>query len=290
MSDEAPDSTPQIARTNSPSGEFIAVWAQSITQVLTQIAGSALSVESLPEIPAEAPASGDGDIQAMIVAAGGLRGEMALRLPRAAALALAQLFLGEPQEPAAESKPEHKEAVEELLRQIAGQVATALRPRWGEVQLHLEAAGAPSWSAATNGWLKSASDTPCPLWIEWQLSAALQAALEAATAPAQEPSQPAPQAESTLSPGTVVGNLDLLMDVELEVMLRFGERNMKLQEILELGAGSVVELDRRIEEPADLLLDGRIIARGEVVVVDGNYGLRVLEIAGQPPANPIVGR
>ena len=74
------------------------------------------------------------------------------------------------------------------------------------------------------------------------------------------------------------GNLDLLLDVELEVTLRFGERIMLLRDILELGEGSVVELDRQVEEPVDLLLDGKLIARGEVVVVDGNYGLRIQEM------------
>ena len=53
---------------------------------------------------------------------------------------------------------------------------------------------------------------------------------------------------------------------------------MTLRDILQLRSGSVVELDRQTDEPVDLLLDGRIIARGEVVVVDGNYGLRVAEI------------
>ena len=72
------------------------------------------------------------------------------------------------------------------------------------------------------------------------------------------------------------------MDVELDVTLRFGRRSMLLREILELDAGSVVELDRQVQEPADLLLDGRLIAHGEVVVLDGNYGLRVLEIISPP--------
>lgn len=78
------------------------------------------------------------------------------------------------------------------------------------------------------------------------------------------------------------GKLDLLMDVELGVTLPFGKRSMLLREVLELDAGSVVELDRQVLEPADLLLDGRLIARGEVVVVDGNYGLRVLEVVSPP--------
>lgn len=68
------------------------------------------------------------------------------------------------------------------------------------------------------------------------------------------------------------------MNVDLELTLRFGEREMLLKDLLELGAGAVIELDREVEDPADLLLDGRLIARGEVVIVDGNFGLRVTEV------------
>ena len=76
-----------------------------------------------------------------------------------------------------------------------------------------------------------------------------------------------------------VMKLDLVMDVELNVTLRFGQRQLTLREVLDLSSGSVVELDRHVEEPIELLLDGRVIARGEAVVVDGNYGLRVSEVA-----------
>ncbi|HVZ16285.1 MAG TPA: flagellar motor switch protein FliN [Terriglobales bacterium] len=73
-------------------------------------------------------------------------------------------------------------------------------------------------------------------------------------------------------------NLDLLLDVPLAVTLRFGQRRMPLREILQLASGSVVELDRQADDAVDLLLDERIIARGQVVVVDGCYGLRVTEV------------
>lgn len=73
-------------------------------------------------------------------------------------------------------------------------------------------------------------------------------------------------------------NLDLVLNVELNVTLRFGQRVLTLREVLDLATGSVVELDRQVEEPIELLLDGKVIARGEAVVVDGNYGLRVTEV------------
>jgi len=81
------------------------------------------------------------------------------------------------------------------------------------------------------------------------------------------------------SPGELAASkMGMLMDVELVVKVRFGGRHMLLKDILDLCAGSVVELDQEIQEPVDLLLDGKLIARGEVVVVDGNYGLRITEV------------
>jgi flagellar motor switch protein FliN len=82
---------------------------------------------------------------------------------------------------------------------------------------------------------------------------------------------PAPHA---LSPG-----LELLLDVELETSLRFGAREMALSEILDLGPGDVVELDRHVADPVDLIVGDKIVARGEVVLVNGNFGLRVTEVA-----------
>lgn len=78
--------------------------------------------------------------------------------------------------------------------------------------------------------------------------------------------------------------IERVIDVPLTVTLRFGKRQMLLREVLELNTGSLVELDRQVEEPVDLMLGEAVIARGEVVIVDGNYGLRVLEIVERVPA------
>jgi flagellar motor switch protein FliN/FliY len=76
----------------------------------------------------------------------------------------------------------------------------------------------------------------------------------------------------------IQANLGLVMDVELSCTLRFGQRQLSLREILDLASGSVVELDRQVDEPVELILDGRVIARGEAVIIDGNYGLRVTQV------------
>ena len=73
-------------------------------------------------------------------------------------------------------------------------------------------------------------------------------------------------------------NLDLVLDVELNVTLRFGQRQLSLREVLDLTSGSVVELDRQVDEPVDLFLDGKVVARGEAVIIDGNYGMRITQV------------
>jgi flagellar motor switch protein FliN/FliY len=97
-------------------------------------------------------------------------------------------------------------------------------------------------------------------------------------APEQLSSHP-PSASTPNFTSPVAGNLDLLLDIELDASLRFGTRQMLLKDIIELCSGSVVELDRHVQDPVDLLIDGKVIAQGEVVIVEGNYGLRILQVA-----------
>jgi flagellar motor switch protein FliN len=274
-----PTPTTTTPSSGDDAGLFSQAWADSLSQVFGQITSASLAVENLAEMPSEVPPPDPADVQMIVIAAGALRGEMSLRIPKVAALGMARSFLGEPQDAAAELKPDHSPALEELLRQVAGHAATAVKARWGEVQFQVQIASPPSWAAGAGGWWSSKGATPCPVWAEWKLSAALHAALAAAAPSKPDAPAGADAPNSAALPSRSSGdNLDLLMDVALEVMLRFGERTLLLREILELGAGSVVELNRKIGDPADLLLDGKVVARGEVVVVDGNYGLRVLEI------------
>ncbi|ADV82636.1 FliM/FliN family flagellar motor switch protein [Terriglobus saanensis] len=78
---------------------------------------------------------------------------------------------------------------------------------------------------------------------------------------------------------TVTPALDLLMDIELDATLQFGAREMQLKEILALSPGDVIELDRNVSDPVDLVIGDRIVARGEVVVLNGYFALNVTEVA-----------
>ena len=87
----------------------------------------------------------------------------------------------------------------------------------------------------------------------------------------------AAQVGEPAAPGRTTG-LDLLHDVEMEVAAELGRTRMSVRELLSLSPGAVVDLDRAAGSPADLLVNGRLIARGEVVVIDENFGLRITEI------------
>ncbi|GAA1598888.1 flagellar motor switch protein FliN [Actinoplanes couchii] len=88
----------------------------------------------------------------------------------------------------------------------------------------------------------------------------------------------APRIAPTRSAGGSRGGLDMLHDVEMEVSAELGRTRMSVRELLGLIPGAIVELDRAAGSPADLLVNGRLIARGEVVVVDENFGIRITEI------------
>ena len=83
-----------------------------------------------------------------------------------------------------------------------------------------------------------------------------------------------------VSPASVQGprSLDLIMDVAMRVTVELGRSTMTVEDVLALGPGSVIELNKLAGEPVDILVNDQLIARGEVVVVDENFGVRVTEI------------
>jgi flagellar motor switch protein FliN/FliY len=95
--------------------------------------------------------------------------------------------------------------------------------------------------------------------------------------------QPVPAGFAPLTPGprgapVVRGGLELLHDVEMEITAELGRTRLSVRDLLAMAPGAVIELDRVAGGPTDLLVNGRLIARGEVVVIDENFGIRITEI------------
>jgi len=115
------------------------------------------------------------------------------------------------------------------------------------------------------------------------LSPGLLSAVEAAAAKGANSADPpavledGPAAQPIKSSRT----MDLLLDVELPVSISFGKTSLPLRDVLKLTTGSIVELNRTASDPVDVLVNQRLVARGEVVVVEGNYGVRIQKIASR---------
>jgi flagellar motor switch protein FliN/FliY len=72
--------------------------------------------------------------------------------------------------------------------------------------------------------------------------------------------------------------LDAILDIDLPLLVRFGRTEMPLRTLSAIGPGSVIELGRSPDDPVDLLVSNQVVARGEVVVVGGNYGVRITDV------------
>jgi flagellar motor switch protein FliN/FliY len=103
-------------------------------------------------------------------------------------------------------------------------------------------------------------------------------------APAQPVSKAAsPESPQASRPGATTdpGSLDLLLDVELPVSVSFGRAQLMLKDVIKLTTGSIVELNRALSEPVEVIVNNCVIARGEVVVVEGNYGIRIKQVVSR---------
>jgi flagellar motor switch protein FliN len=97
-----------------------------------------------------------------------------------------------------------------------------------------------------------------------------------------EESYPEPKLTELTPDGNRV-NINMLVDVPVRVTAELGRTRMTVKQILELERGSVIELDRIAGDPVDLFVNDHLIARGEVVIVDDNFGIRITEILAAPP-------
>jgi flagellar motor switch protein FliN len=277
---------------------YLDCWVDRAAALFSQtLAGQPELVESLPEPPEPLGANSFGFAASVF---GDHQGRFAVILDGAI---LESPLLGE--------GADQKAAWGELLREVADAACTELLARTGKkclVESFEPIAGESNISRAfrlkseelkseEQGWQIVVQDEVRDKQqdqVRNEPLTAKSAAKPAASQPPASPQPPPPVAgrESAVSPGTVWSSgtamspgtalspgIELLLDVELEVSLRFGSREMPLGELLDLGPGDVVQLDRHVTDPVDLIVSDKIVARGEVVLVNGNFGLRVTEVA-----------
>ena len=82
--------------------------------------------------------------------------------------------------------------------------------------------------------------------------------------------------------------IEVILDIDLPVVVRFGRTEMPIRALSRLGPGSVLDLGRSPDDPIEILVSGKVVATGEVVVVAGNYGIRILDVVNPSERVPTV--
>ncbi|NWJ40510.1 MAG: flagellar motor switch protein FliN [Geothrix sp.] len=282
-------------------------FAESMASVFSMLTGREFQIKSAPgellETPAVAALHEGTGILVKANYQKGLNGTLFFTLPLKEGTMLVDLMLGGEGAAAEELVGDSKDALAETFNQVLGSANQTLSDLAGEtfaianveiLAIQPEAAafaeqlGQGGFQDLSLPTTQDSLSTTIHLLFPDLLLQQLKRKLGLVEAPpAPEPSPasvaatlaaPPRQAPVASGPAPDSGNLDLLLDIQLPVVVRMGQTEMQMGELLKLTPGSILELNRSADAPVELLVNGKLIAKGEVVVVDGNFAFRITEI------------
>ena len=270
------ESNPQL---DDALKDYLDLWNRNISEGLGRLANAEVRAEMLPA--GETPKMTEGWPEGVWIRLfGGKAGEQAFFLTVPDAARMSGFLSSAP--PAEEDTlgPDGRESVVQFLQQVATMIPMA---EWVGFACELEASDSskPEWEVAVQAACRLTGPKGPVAVLHALFSPEFASALQAGRdhPQSQEPGPALEQPQLSRTARDI--NLELLMDVELEVTLRFGHREMLLRDVLNLAPGSVVELEQQVEDPVELLVGSKVIAWGNVVAVEGNYGLRITGLASR---------
>lgn len=229
---------------------------------------------------------------------GDVEGKVAVAIPPSLATALGDLMLGGEGEGKESMDEDDLDATKEIVSNIFSAFSTSLTSQADLPALNLKVSGIEFIDENSDVNLESYSkmfvynfrmgDISSLLMfiIDEKVEAALNA--EKAEAPQmgspvfeQAPSSARGPSASAIFESDESNNINLIMDVKLPVRVRIGQKKMLLRDVLSMDIGSVIELNQLANDPLDILVDNHVIAQGEVVIVDGNFGVQVTSIGSK---------
>ena len=180
------------------------------------------------------------------------------------------------------------EAVLDTLREVMAQAVSslALKPVSKGAKLSVVDVVASDSQVPEGEWSAyaiAADKLPAPLAVTaWGSLSTAEAAPKMAAVPKPAAAAPAPAAASSSeSDRTLEERIGVILDIDLPLVVRFGRTELPLRALTRLGPGSVIDLGRSPDDPVEVLVSNRVVARGEVVVVSGSYGIRILDVVSQ---------
>ena len=245
------------------------------------------SKESLTELSNIAPPM----VQANVKLSGEAGTQMLVMLPPVLATSLSDMMIGMDVEGREEVSDDDLDAAKEIVSNILGAFSSSLT---AQKELPKVSFSVENISVVNDGDTLDVSGFATLLIfsfgvddvkniIMFALDKSLTDRLDGKTAPqaAPEPKPAASSAGEKILSNEEMKNISLLLDVKLPVKVRIGHKQMLLRDIINMDIGSVIELSQLANEPLDILVDNKKIAEGEVVIVDGNFGVQITSIGSR---------
>lgn len=294
--------------------DFAAIFCATARQTLKVALGRTCQIqpgERLPGLPAASELSLE-----MALSDGGT-GRLVLLLDRSTAAVLCDLMMmGDGNSPWTD---EHKDALQELGNQLAGAISTGQTERWGSRLAFTAHVGNGETPAEASCYpvvveLQGLPTRELVLCVERKLQQNFLRLDDERTSRSEfprgddfqegvghdsEPAAPrqAAPAREAAAPQAPVQTVMIdsrdppvqrLLDVPIDIQIELGQTELSIRRILEIGPGSIIELDRMAGEPVDLVVNDKVIARGEVVVIEENFGIRVTQLVGPEDRGRVV--
>lgn len=295
--------------TSSALDQYGTLVCESASKVFSALCGRPVRLaldRVVPESPSILPVLLPGPCVGMAMQAiEGLFGTQFLVWKTTDAVAMAQLILGEEPTPGPGLSADYLDALSEVTNQIGGSLGTALRTALGKPVTF--GTGTVVALAEAGACLTAfRDDAPAPLLFVASVTRdgstsgevvlivsssllsdiekvqtddkaviAKEGTVSATSASAQVPFVPLTGGERAGSSN----GIDMLLDVDLQVSVELGRTRLQIRDILQLGPGSIVELDKQAGEPVDILVNDKPIAKGEVIIIDENFGVRLTSIS-----------
>ena len=295
---------------NEQLNDFIALFTQESISTLQGLLGNAPDIRHTQETSTIAPELPYA--LATIASSGAIDATLGLLMPPALASALADMMVGGEGVSKETLDNDDLDAFKEITSNIFGAIATALGSQKKLPKLSFSITQtkliAESKAESKEGEASEANGTDEAPKAEGSELASFTKSFdfdfrlgdihssfslllpqELLTAPAARvdsaPSDTAPRSkessEATPLTGEEIKNIGMLLDVKLNVKVRIGQKKMLLKDVVSMDIGSVIELNQLANDPLEILIDDKVIAKGEVVIVDGNFGIRVSEIGSK---------
>ncbi len=300
---EPPSGTTELSPAEVAAVEKVArvLFAAANSALATLLARPAAVTEGLGQVADVADVDSGKGFLLRVPFRSGFSGELAFLIPHQEAAVLADLILGGEGEAKDPLEEGDLDALKEAFAQVTGSGAptvtamldreVAFEPPDGREVESGDLAGLLPWGQAylgvgtiqVEGVLESPLRLLLPVPVAREIAQLVGGGPEEAAAPAAPytpaPLTPAVETGGRQAPAPEIRNINLILDIEVEVMVRLGQAELPLRGIQRLRPGSIIDLDKDTDAPVELVVNDRVIARGELVVVGSDhFALRITEI------------